>query len=77
MSGKIREKSGNFKVDDKWQPWNKWTCSIFGTKLELIIIDIELIDSWLRESRDSKVHNCKKKTKKLDPKKTKKKLDRF
>ena len=20
MSGKIREKSGNFKVDDKWQP---------------------------------------------------------
>ena len=21
MSGKIGEKSGNFEVDDKWQPW--------------------------------------------------------
>ena len=21
--GKIREKSGNFEVDDKWQPWGK------------------------------------------------------
>ena len=21
MSGKIREKSGNCEVDDKWQPW--------------------------------------------------------
>ena len=26
MSGKIREKSGNFEVDDKWQPcWKKST----------------------------------------------------
>ena len=23
MSGKIREKSGNFKVDDKWQPCDR------------------------------------------------------
>ena len=23
--GKIREKSGNFEVDDKWQPWtDEW-----------------------------------------------------
>ena len=23
MSGKIREKSGNFEMDDKWQPCNQ------------------------------------------------------
>ena len=36
-SGKIREKSGNFEVEDKWQPW---VCIFYGAFNIYLVMDV-------------------------------------
>ena len=36
MSGKNREKSGNFEVDDKWQPWKCVLSGVISLMLTLL-----------------------------------------
>ena len=39
MSGKNRDKSGNFEVDDKWQPCSNKAVDLFGRENTYLITE--------------------------------------